>query len=184
MKDILVVYGSQYGSTKQYAEAIAKQLSTRCVDVKEVRDNDWKEAALIIYGGGVYAGKLYGSASIRRNESILRNKKLIVFSCGNVNSEDEKNKQALLENIKNSIGETLCKEASCFYLRGDLLYSKMKFRHRLMMKMMITALKKQKDLDEEAKVLIKTYGQDVHFINVETVQALVKCAKEKLEEAS
>lgn len=181
MSNIFVLYGSRYGSTRRYAEMIAKELSAQCKSVEDVTKKEIETANLVIYGGGVYAGKLMGKASIQKFANVLLSKQMIVFSCGCADTKKEENRQKLMEYIENSIGTALYHHADCFCLRGDLLYSNMSFMHRMMMKMMVSSLKKQANLDEEAQRMIRTYGQDTHFVNAESIQELVQCAMKKLE---
>lgn len=179
---VLIVYGSQYGATKRYAEVLAKQFSAAAQDVCSLKEEMIDHASLVIYGGGVYAGKLCGSDKFKKQAEALLKKPLIVFSCGSANPALVENKDALVEDIKKSLGEALWQHAHCFHLRGDLQYSKMNFVHRMMMKMMISMLKKQKEPNEEAKEMIRTYGQDVHFFDPTAITGIKNCAEQLLGE--
>lgn len=58
MMNSIVIYGSHYGTTQQYAEELAKRINLKCLNFKEVTEiNDYDE---IIYLGGLYAGGILG----------------------------------------------------------------------------------------------------------------------------
>ena len=40
MKNTIIIYGSQYGSTKRYAEQLAKLTELEAVDYKEAKEID------------------------------------------------------------------------------------------------------------------------------------------------
>ena len=50
----LIVYGSQYGTTKQYAEELSKRTNIKVISFKKINQqiNDYDN---IIYLGGLYA---------------------------------------------------------------------------------------------------------------------------------
>ena len=53
--DVIVLYKSEYGFTKQYAQWIAEELKCDCLEISAFNfDTDFKT---IIFGGGLYAGK-------------------------------------------------------------------------------------------------------------------------------
>ena len=56
----VVLYGSKYGSTKQYAEWIAEELNADLLDVNDANLQNIKNYDTIIYGGAVYAGGITG----------------------------------------------------------------------------------------------------------------------------
>ena len=54
----IIVYGSKYGSTKKYADALAKKLAVKAYTFDEAKDLDQYEQ--IVYLGAVFAGGLLG----------------------------------------------------------------------------------------------------------------------------
>ena len=64
----IIVYGSQYGSTRRYAEKLSEQTGIPAVGYKDVPNlSDMK---IIIYLGGLYAGGGLGLAKTLRNFSL------------------------------------------------------------------------------------------------------------------
>ena len=59
MKHSIIIYGSQYGTSKRYAERLSAITGIRCVSRKEAKGiNDYER---VIYMGGLYAGSVLGS---------------------------------------------------------------------------------------------------------------------------
>ena len=52
----LVVYGSVYGTTRQYAEAIAQRFGFPCLPAGRAGRESVAACELLIFGGGLYAG--------------------------------------------------------------------------------------------------------------------------------
>lgn len=177
----LIMYGSHYGATKRYAETIASKLNTSAISYDEVTKERIEQADIVIYGGGVYVGSLVGHKVLKTYETVLSQKELIVFSCGSANTEDEKNCEALHGYVVSALGEALAKQAHIFYVRGDLNYERMSFKHKTMMKMMVAMLKKKKERNEEEQMMIDTYGGVVSFYDEAYIVPILACVEEMKE---
>ena len=54
----IIIYGSNYGTTKQYAEELSRRTNIEVISFKNVKKiNDYDN---IIYLGGLYAGGVLG----------------------------------------------------------------------------------------------------------------------------
>lgn len=87
MNDVLVAYGSKYGSTAEIAEAIAAAMREAGVDAEarpagEVTDLAGYRA--VVVGSGVYAGRWAGDARtfVRTNAAALRAMPTWLFCSG------------------------------------------------------------------------------------------------------
>ena len=58
MVNIAVVYKSRYGTTKQYAEWIAKALDAILLEASVVKPSQLASFDIVVYGGGLYAGRI------------------------------------------------------------------------------------------------------------------------------
>ena len=56
----IIIYGSCYGSTKQYAEELSKRTNIKAISFKNVKEINAYNT--IIYLGGLYAGGVLGMA--------------------------------------------------------------------------------------------------------------------------
>lgn len=86
MRKVLIVYSSKRGSTKQYAEWIAEELSKdhacELVSFGESKDINLYEYDLIIYGGWIRGSGIVDFDNFRKGLDGELLKKLILFGVG------------------------------------------------------------------------------------------------------
>ena len=80
MSKALIIYSSPYGTTKEYAEWIAEALNGDIYSINNLNHSILKNYDIIIFGSGLYAGKIKGIDIILKNYETLKNKKLIIFT--------------------------------------------------------------------------------------------------------
>lgn len=69
----LVLYGSKYGSTRRYAQELARRLGFDCLDHRQATGQEAGQYPVIVYGGGLYAGGVTGlKQTCRRMEQPER----------------------------------------------------------------------------------------------------------------
>ena len=118
----VVLYGSKYGSTKQYAEWIAEELNADLLDVNDANLQNIKNYDTIIYGGAVYAGGITGINFIVKNYDQLKNAKLVIFTCGIADPSIDINKENLIKNVLKKFPKASADEFALFHLRGAMYY--------------------------------------------------------------
>ena len=169
----IIVYGSQYGTAKKYAEELAKRT---CFDIKRYEDvTSISNYDTIIYIGALYAGGVLGLKKTFDKMSQCEEKKIIIATVGLADPTDAEN----TDNIKSSIKKQLPKEvytnAHIFHLRGGIDYSQLSFKHKTMMGLLY---KKAVGLPEEkktaeVKAMIETYNQKVDFVDFEALNSII-----------
>lgn len=164
----IVVYKSKYGYTKKYAQWLAESLDC---DIKEnVSLADVMGYDAIIYGGGIYAGRINGAKLITKNLEKLSGKKLALFAVGsNVGRSEELEafwKQALEENVRLNVPH--------FYLRGGFDYGRLGSVDRLMMNMLKKMLLKKDRLTEDEKGLLAAYDTPFDFTDRKNLEEILK----------
>jgi len=175
-----VIYESIYGSTEKYARWISEALSCDLFKRKEVKESKLTEYDVIIYGGGLYAGGVAGIKLLIKNFDKLKDKKLILYTCG---LSDPNNPDNIL-NIQKSLSKVLTPEMrekiKIFYLRGGMDYSKLSFAHRTMMAMLYKMIQKKPDEQktQEDREMIETYGKVVDFCDKATIRPIIEYANE------
>ena len=84
MKKAIVIYSSKRGSTQQYAEWIAEDLSKSCecdlVAFKDSKAYNLYEYDLIVYGGWIRGSGIVDFDNFAPDGDLL--KKMIIFGCG------------------------------------------------------------------------------------------------------
>lgn len=176
MKRTVVIYESKYGSTRRYAEWIAEALSCSFFEKDIFKPEDFSNYDVIIYGGGLYAGGVSGIKLLTKNWELLRDRHVILFTCGLADPADPENTTHIRESLSKALSPEMLEHIHLFHLRGGIDYSKLSFIHKSMMAMLRKSLqKKDKDsLREEDKQLLDTYGGSVDFSDKETIQPIVQ----------
>ncbi len=176
MSSILVIYRSQYGSTKQYAQWLATSLQANLLEAAAVQPKDLTNHQIILFGGGLYAGKINGLRLITENMIRLQGKAVIVFAVGISDPSVPGRSQQLLEK---NFSPAQQGQIRFFQLRGDLDYTKLKALHRLMMAMLKrqTAKKPLSQQTLEDRQLLATYRQAVRWIDQRTLEPILSYVK-------
>ena len=171
----LIIYGSQYGTTRRYAEKFAEMTHLPVIsyeDIKNLTDYDQ-----IIYFGGLYAGGIKGLRNTIKK--LTPNTKLIIVTVGLADVSNKENINNINNSIRKQVPEHLLKDASLFHLRGGIDYSKLNFKHRTMMKMLYHSLKNKpfESLTQEDKEMIETYNKKVDFVDYDLLKQILNALK-------
>ena len=173
MKNI-IVYGSNYGTTKQYANELSRRTNMKAISFKKVNQqiNDYDN---IIYLGALYAGGVLGMSKTLKKLNNILNKKIIIVTVGLSDPTDEVNKNNIRNNIKNQISREVFEKAKIFHLRGGIDYSKLNFAHKTMMKLLYNAVKNlpKEKLTAEDRAMIETYNKNVNFIDFSSLDEII-----------
>lgn len=176
MKSVLVCYESQYGYSEKYAQWIAEELSGRALSVSQAGERDIQEADLVVVGGGLYAGKVGGASFVRRYEAALKGKLAALFTVGLSPTDKAEVFSPLME--KNFTPQILA-STRFFHLRGGMDYQKLKWMHRMMMKMLVHMLRKKapSERTRDDQGLLDSYGKAEDFSDPASVAPLVAYVK-------
>lgn len=101
-KKIAVIYKTKYGSTKKYAGWIALRLEADLYEVSDIRPKHLLEYDIIIFGGGLYIGKINGINFIKNNYDKIKDKELFIFTVGMQTINNEAKEKLIENNFKDS----------------------------------------------------------------------------------
>jgi menaquinone-dependent protoporphyrinogen IX oxidase len=177
MAKVLVMYFSKYGSTKKYAEWIASELNGDIFDIKNIKQNILENYNTIILGTALYAGKLEGLEIIINNYENIKNKKIVIFTCGLADYSKTENINTIQKRIANILSEKIMENIKIYYLRGDIDYKKLNLMHKIMMWMLKKMIMKKEEINEEGKDFLKTYGQKTNFMNKDNINEIINYCK-------
>ena len=170
----IIVYGSHYGTTKQYAEELSKRTNIKAISFKKFNQqiNDYDN---IIYLGALYAGGVLGMSKTLKKLNNISNKKIIIATVGLSDPADEVNKNNIRNSIKNQIPKEVFERAKIFHLRGGIDYSKLNFVHKTMMKLLYNAVKNlpEEKQTAENRAMIETYNKIVNFIDFSRLDKII-----------
>ena len=170
----IIIYGSHYGTTKQYAEELSKRTNIKAISFKKFNQqiNDYDN---IIYLGALYAGGVLGMSKTLKKLNNISNKKIIIATVGLSDPADEVNKNNIRNSIKNQIPKEVFERAKIFHLRGGIDYSKLNFVHKIMMKLLYNAVKNlpEEKQTAENRAMIETYNKIVNFIDFSRLDKII-----------
>ena len=179
MPDALVLYFTKYGSTKKYAEWIAEELKGDIFDIKDVQPNRLREYDAILLGSALYAGSIKGLNLLVDNYEKIKDKKLVIFTCGVADYSKAENCHNIYKRLEEAVPKNILEAIKVFYLRGSIDYKKISFLHKVMMGMVRKmVLKKGGDnMNEENKEFLETYGKTVDFTDRNSIRGIVEYCK-------
>ncbi len=171
----IIIYGSQYGTARKYAEELAKRTNIEIKSYKDVTDID--QYNTVVYIGSLHAGGVLGMKKTLAKISQCQKKKIIIATVGLADPADTENTDKIKNSMKRQLSKELYENAYIFHLRGGINYSCLNFKHKTMMGLLY---KKAVGLPEEKKTaeikaMIETYNQKVNFVDFESLNRLTDC---------
>lgn len=167
----IVLYESVYGSTKQYAEALAERLGATAQEIPE--DFSLISAAptapLIVLSPN-YATQVKGAEFIANTD--LGDRPIAICTVGMTLAEEarEKDNTGELLRLKED-------EVTRFYLPGRMNYSEMSQPHRMMMRGMVTALRLKPRKSDNERAMIDSFNEDTDRVDPTELDPVVAWAQ-------
>ncbi|MDD3139408.1 MAG: flavodoxin domain-containing protein [Lachnospiraceae bacterium] len=168
----LIIYGSQYGTTKCYAEKLAEKTGIRVIsyeDIKDISDYD-----TIIHLGGLYAGGVKGLKNTIKGLPPTAN--IMIVSVGLADINDKENTDSIRQSIRRQVPTEIYNRATIFHLRGGIDYKQLSFKHKTMMSLLYN---KAKNLPEdkktaEVRAMIDTFNKKVDFMDYDCLNQIIE----------
>ena len=167
----IIVFGSEYGNAKKYAEELSARTGITAVPYKEVKSLD--DYDTIVYMGSLYAGGVLGMKKTFAGLKEYKDKQIVIATVGLADPLNKKNTDHIREEMKKQLAEGIYNSAQIFHLRGGIDYSKLSFKHRAMMRFVYNKAKKE-PVTEETKALIETYNKEVDFVDLDTLRPMIE----------
>lgn len=167
----VVIYNSQTGFTKRYAEWIAEATGANCFELAEAKKKNLEEYDAIVFGGWACAGGISKLAWFKGNIEKWSGKKLIAFCVGGSPLENPEVDTALRNNFTDAERE----KVNVFYCPGGFNYEEMSAPSKLMMKMFISALKAKKDKTEAEEVMVKMIASSYDISERKYIEPILEC---------
>ncbi|MCI8287031.1 MAG: flavodoxin [Lachnospiraceae bacterium] len=167
----IVIYNSQTGFTKRYAQWIAEETGADCLELSAAKKENLSGYEAIIFGGWACAGSISKIGWFKSNIDKWADKKLIVFCVGASPLENPEIEPALKQNFTQSE----LKKIHIFYCPGGFNYEKMSAPSRLMMKMFIKMLKAKKGKSETEQEMIKMISSSYDISDRKYIEPILQC---------
>ena len=169
----LIIYVSQTGFTKKYAQWLAEKTNADLLELKDAKKKEdafFNEYQAIVFGGWFMAEKVVQIDWFLNKAASWKDKKLAVFAVGASPNEAPVVKKVM----ENLLTEDQKKNAKAFYCQGGLNYDKMKLSHRLMMKAFASMLKSKKNATEQEKQMAEMVAGSYDISDVKYVLPIVE----------
>lgn len=172
-KKVVVIYNSNYGSTKRYAEWIAEAVHGDLLERSQAKVDDLSNYEVIVYGGSLHAVGIKGVKLITGHFNKFKDKKVIIYGVG-ASPAREKAIKAVFD--KNFVGD-IKERVHFFMLRGAFDYSKLSVGDKILMNMLKHQLEKKKpeELDEDMKGLLSCYDQPADWTDKAAIDPIINC---------
>lgn len=169
----IIIYGSQYGTTRKYAEELAKITGYKLKSYENAGDINSYET--IIYMGGLYAGGVLGMKKTFKNLTNTDNKKIVIITVGLADPTDVKNTDNIKIGVKKQLSEKIYDISQIFHLRGGIDYSRLNFKHKTMMSLLYKKVVKLPDEKKTAedRAMIETYNKQVDFVDFNCLNTII-----------
>ena len=167
---IAVIYKSKYGSSKRYAGWIALKLDADLYELDDIRVKDLDEYDTIIYGGGIYVGKINGIKFINKNYDRIKDKKIIIFAVG-MESKGENFEKI----VHNTFNEECLKNIKIFNFKGSFDYFSLSFMDKILMKGLKVSIDKKciRELTEDDKIILDGFEREVNLCDKKSIESLI-----------
>ena len=168
----LIIYGSQYGTTKRYAENFSEMTGLPCLSYENVKT--LSGYGLVIHFGGLYAGGVKGlKATVK---ALQENTKLIIVTVGLADVTDKENVHNIRQSISKQLPNRFMDNTTIFHLRGGIDYQKLNFKHKTMMTLLYNKAKKlpEEKKNAEVRAMIETFNSKVDFVDYNSLNNVAR----------
>lgn len=169
----VIIYNSQTGFTKRYAEWIAEETGADCLELSIAKKKDLSIYETIIFGGWACAGSISKIGWFKSNIDKWGDKKLIAFCVGGSPIDNPEIETALERNFN----ESERRKVKLFYCPGGFNYEKMSAPSKIMMKMFVKTLKAKKDKTEEEQIMVKMISSSYDISDKKYIEPILQYLK-------
>lgn len=177
-KQILVIYKSVTGFTRQYARWIAGELDCKAMDFREISAETMSEYNTIVFGGRFHAGSVDG---LKKAKALFKEStaaELIVFATG---ATPQLQGEVIKEAWRNNFTPKELEHIPHFYMQSGLCYEKMPLGDRLMMKVFAAMMKRKKGKSEYETAMAQALGNSYDLSSREYIRPLVSRVREGID---
>ncbi len=128
----IIVYKGKYGATLQYAIWLGAELNLQILKTDYADAQKIAAADYVIIGTSVYIGKLQAASWLKRNEEILKNKKLVFFVVAGTPPDETAKLNAY---FTQGVPEALRRNVTCHFLPGSLQFSCLSLMDKILLRM-------------------------------------------------
>ncbi len=171
----IVIYTSQTGFTKKYAEWISEaEKEADCVELSAAGRMSLDGYDAVIFGGWACGGSIKGLDRLKKYIAGWHGKKLIVFCVGASPANDE----VILPALRKNFTEYELEQVELFYCPGGICWEKMPPVSRVMMKIFLKMLKSKKNKSADEVEMIKMISFSYDISDRSYIEPILDCLRE------
>ena len=165
-----VIYNSQTGFTKKYAEWISEATGADCFEIGTAKKQDFDRYDAIVFGGWACAGRISKISWFKSNMDKWLDKMLVVFCTGGSPAESPEMEAFLSNNFSELEREKL----HVFYCPGGFNYDKMSAGSKWMMKMFQKMVGVKQDKTEADMEMLKMISHSYDISDRKYIEPIIK----------
>ena len=171
----IIVYTSQTGFTKKYAEWIAKEFQGELITLKEAKkksDNYFASFDVIIYGDWIMAGTIINAKWFTDRIQSWKGKQLALFGVGASPATDQKD---IEEIFHHALTDEQLGSVHSFYFQGGVNYDHMPLLSKLLLKAMVSSLSKKEGS------MLEILSENKDCSDKAFIEPMIACLKREAE---
>lgn len=165
-----VIYNSQTGFTKKYAEWISEAVDADCVELRTAKRRTFDPYDAIVFGGWACAGRISQISWFKSNIDKWSGKILIAFCTGGSPAESPEIETFL----GNNFSETEREKVNVYYCPGGFNYEKMSAGSKLMIKMFQKMVEAKKEKTEADMEMLKMISRSYDISDKKYIEPMIK----------
>ena len=163
----LIIYESQTGSTKTYAEDIGKAVLGEVIPLKKFKKKMIADYDVLVFGGWVRGSEIQGLNKFLGYWDLMEGKDVIVFSSG-MSIPTKEGREALID------ANLLYMYHLRFYqLQGNFDYSKLGWKHKLMLDMSLNSIARDPSASADQKALLNLKTTPITYYDSAKVSKII-----------
>lgn len=166
----VVIYNSQTGFTRRYAQWIAEAAGAECVELEGAKKRSFDDYNAIVFGGWACAGGISKLKWFKSHMDDWADKKMIVYCVGASPADSPDIPRAL----RNNFSDAQWEKVKVFYLPGGFNYERMSSMSKMMMKVFLRTLKAKKDKTEEEKGMVEMISHSYDISDRRYIEPIVE----------
>lgn len=165
-----VIYHSQTGFTKKYAQWISEAADADCFELRIAKKKNFDSYDAIVFGSWACAGTISKISWFKSNINKWPDKMLIIFCTGGSPAESPEIETFLLGNFSDAER----KKVHVFYCPGGFNYEKMSASSKLMMKMFQKMVGTKKEKTEADIEMLKMISRSYDISDKKYIKPIIK----------
>ena len=164
-----IFYATLYGSTKQYAEALANRLGVEAKEINQESASLIDEGPIIVFSP-VHGSFIRGAKFLNElGPEVVEKHKVCLVAVGmaldGVNAE--------LDQAGNILGD-LADQVKRVYLPGRINYSELEPEHHAILESRIEKMKAKDERSDNEEMMVDTFDTDVDRVDLDRLDEIVE----------